>query len=133
MLQAQEVQQALQSLSQLTAIVPSDHIFAYRLPKEFQKVTDQPVILVTDIRGTYDKWASNRAYGAHRTVQIQGWFSQSDMRADRVRRLVNTACESAKYFNTYDAGFAADPVTDELFFTCQYTKESVKEDDGLND
>lgn len=132
MLQSQEVQQLLQALPELTTIVPADHIFAYRLPKEFRKATDQPVILVTDIRGMYNKFASNHAYGAYRTVQIQGWFSQDDTRADKVRRLVNTACEAIKYYNSYDAGFAIDPDTDELFFTCQYTKESTKEDNGLD-
>ncbi len=132
MLQSQEVQQALQAFPQLTEIVPADHIFAYMLPKEFQKVTDQPVILVTDIRGMYNKFASDHSYGAYRTVQIQGWFSQNDTNADKVRRLVNYVCETAFYFNTYDGGFSADPVTDELFFTCQYTKESNKEDNGLS-
>ncbi|MDD9147348.1 hypothetical protein OYT88_02135 [Sporolactobacillus sp. CQH2019] len=131
MLQSQEVQQALRSLPQLTAIVPADHICAYVIKKEFQKQMDQPVILVTDVRGLYNKFASNHAYGAYRTVQIQGWFDPSDARADRVRRLVNYGAETVGYYNTYDGGFVADPVTNELFFTCQYTKSSAKEDNGL--
>ncbi|GGL55889.1 hypothetical protein [Sporolactobacillus putidus] len=133
MLQSFEVQQALINLPQLTAIVPASHIFCYAVPEEFQKVTDQPVIRIDDIRGLYNKFASNHAYGAYRTVEIQGWFNSKDVvRADKVRRLVNTACESIAYYNSYDGGFNIDPNTAELMFTTQYTKDSVVEDDGMS-
>lgn len=135
MLQVQEVQQGLRALPQLTAIVPAANIYAFSLPLQVTKEAVEPVhpiILVTSIRGLYNKFASNHAYGAYRTVQIQGWFDPADTRADTVRRLVNTALENINYYNTYDADFDVDPNTSELYFTSQYTKNSYKENNGIN-
>ncbi|MDD9149335.1 hypothetical protein OYT88_12365 [Sporolactobacillus sp. CQH2019] len=135
MLQVQEVQQGLRSLSQLTDIVPAENIYAFTLPLEVTKQAVEPVhpvLLVTSIRGLYNKFASNHAYGAYRTVQIQGWFDPADTRADKVRRLINTACEAIGYYNSYDADFDMDPDTSEFYFTTQYTKNSHNEDNGLS-
>lgn len=133
MLQVQTVQQALRSSPELTALIPSANIYAFTLPLEVTKQAMEPVhpvILVTDIRGLYNKFASNQSYGAYRTVQIQCWFDPADPNADKVRRLVDTVLGKIKWFNTYDGGFDVDPDTSELFFTTQYTTNTVNEDKG---
>lgn len=114
----------------LSAIVPPEHVYAFSLPIEAKKEGFHPVILVTDIRGLYNKFASDQSYGAYRTVQIQGWFDTADVNADKARRLVDTELGKQRWFNTYDGGWDVDPDTSELYFTTQYTTDTVSEDKG---
>jgi hypothetical protein len=125
MLSPTEVLHFLRAAPLLTAMVPAANIKAFNLPEEMQQEGSVPVMLITDVRAAYTRFASDHASGRYRTVQIQAWFDASDGNIEAVQDEVNRTMEENKWFNSYDAGITKDPDTSELFFTMQYSKNQL--------
>jgi hypothetical protein len=125
MLSPTEVVHLLRENPLLIAMIPSENIKAFNLPEEMRQEGSVPVMLITDVRAAYTRFASDHASGRYRTVQIQAWFDLSDGNIEAVQDEVNQTMEKNKWFNSYDAGIATDPDTSELFFTMQYSKNQL--------
>ncbi|MEK5500451.1 tail completion protein gp17 [Bacillus sp. FSL M8-0168] len=57
----------------ITSLVNPDYIFTVRVPEDYQKVENAPIIRINEINDYQSSFANNRAIEINITVQVDVW------------------------------------------------------------